>query len=284
MKKLCIYHGNCADGFTAAWVVRNFLGEDNVDFHAGVYGVSPPDVTDRHVIMVDFSYKRPVILEMAANAATIIIIDHHKTAQEDLVDLPKNVLVYFDMEHSGAMLTWLYFEGLYGQYKGGANPLFAPEIIKRVEDRDLWHFKFADTREIQANIFSHEYTFENWDKLATTSMEELAKEGRAIERKHFKDIKELLAITKRRLNIGGYNVPAASLPYTLSSDAGHAMGEGEPFAVCYWDTPTGRTFSLRSSNIGVDVSNIAKQYGGGGHAHAAGFSVSYDVARTFEPV
>lgn len=32
----------------------------------------------------------------------------------------------------------------------------------------------------------------------------------------------------------------------------------------------------------ADVSAIAKQYGGGGHARAAGFSVSFDVARTFE--
>ena len=25
---MCIYHGNCADGFGAAWVVRKALGDD----------------------------------------------------------------------------------------------------------------------------------------------------------------------------------------------------------------------------------------------------------------
>ena len=86
-KILCIYHGNCADGFGAAWVVRKALGDD-VEFFPGVYQSEPPDVTGRDVVMVDFSYKRDVLLDMAAEADSIVIIDHHKTAQEDLVDLP----------------------------------------------------------------------------------------------------------------------------------------------------------------------------------------------------
>ena len=66
---ICIYHGNCADGFTAAWAVRRrFPG---VECIAGVYGAPPPDVRDKHVIMVDFSYKRPVLEAMSADAKTI---------------------------------------------------------------------------------------------------------------------------------------------------------------------------------------------------------------------
>jgi len=73
------------------------------------------------------------------------------------------------------------------------------------------------------------------------------------------------------VNIGGHDVPVANLPYTLTSDAGHRMAQGEPFAACYWDTPEGRVFSLRSSANGLDVSAIAADYGGGGHDNAAGF-------------
>ena len=57
---LCIYHGNCADGFGAACVVRHALGPQ-VTFHAGHYGAPPPDVTGKHVILVDFSYPRDVL-------------------------------------------------------------------------------------------------------------------------------------------------------------------------------------------------------------------------------
>ena len=52
MKPLCIYNGNCADGFTAGWVVRKALG-NAVDFHPGVYQNPPPDVKGRDVLLVD---------------------------------------------------------------------------------------------------------------------------------------------------------------------------------------------------------------------------------------
>ena len=35
----------------------------------------------------------------------------------------------------------------------------------------------------------------------------------------------------------------------------------------------GRVFGLRATDEGVDVSEVAKLYGGGGHAKAAGFKV-----------
>ena len=100
---ICIYHGNCADGFGAAWVVRKALGD--IEFFAGKYQEPPPDVTGKNVVMVDFSYKRPVLLEMAEKANSILIIDHHKTAIEDLIDLPSNVITKFDMGHSEQQLS-----------------------------------------------------------------------------------------------------------------------------------------------------------------------------------
>lgn len=47
-KVLCIYHGNCQDGFGAAWAVRHALGEDMVEFYPGVYQDEAPDVRGRH--------------------------------------------------------------------------------------------------------------------------------------------------------------------------------------------------------------------------------------------
>ena len=64
MNPLCIYHGLCADGFTAAWVVWKFYGEGHVDFHPGTHGDPPPEVDGREVYLVDFSYPRPVIEAM----------------------------------------------------------------------------------------------------------------------------------------------------------------------------------------------------------------------------
>src|SRR6266851_5097617 len=121
-KPLCIYHSSCQDGFASAWIVYNHFGKNNVDFFPGIYQNDPPDVTGKDVIMVDFSYKKDVILKMAETAKSILILNHHKSAIEDLymignelefgIDyllyekfLPKSsskISTLFDMERSGA--------------------------------------------------------------------------------------------------------------------------------------------------------------------------------------
>ena len=263
-RPLVIYHGNCADGFSAAWCFWRKYGTD-ADYVAGVYQQDPPDVTGRDVYLVDFSYKRSVVEQMLKAANSVCLIDHHKTAIDDLAGL-EGLRQYTDLNRSGATLAWDYL------FPDEDRPL----LLGHVEDRDLWRFKLPGTREIQAFVFSHEYSFELWDKLMSADQVELLKmtaAGAAIERKHHKDVAELVAVCKRRMVIGAYDVPVASLPYTLVSDAAHLMAQGEPFAACYWDTAEGRVFGLRATDEGVDVSEVAKQYGGGGHAKAAGFKV-----------
>lgn len=278
IKRLVIYHGNCVDGFAAAWVLRKHYDEldvlDTVEFHPGIYQTSPPDVTDKEVYMVDFSYKRAIIEEILTKCRSLTIIDHHKSAITDLESLIHEKLdTYFDVTHSGSMLTWQY---CFSQTE-------PPDLLKIIEHRDLWKFSDPPTdydvkvRQIQADLFSYPYDFDVWDALmGETDLGQLALQGEAIERKHFKDIRELISVGQQRAIIAGFDVPVVNVPYTLSSDAGHILGEGEPFAACWMDTKEGRVFSLRSSkNGGIDVSEIAKHYGGGGHKNAAGFKIPY---------
>lgn len=269
MKKLCIYHGNCVDGFGAAWAVRHALGDD-VEFHPGIYGEPAPDCTGREIIMVDFSYKRDVLIEIAEVAKLILILDHHKSAQAELVDLPDNVNAIFDMQRSGAMIAWQHFNE--------DEP--PPFLIEYIQDRDLWKFDLEGTREVQAALFSYPYDFKVWDELMQMDTHRLYTEGKAIERKHFKDIKELIKVGATRDTIAGFDVPVLNAPYFYSSDVGHILGDNEPFAACYHDTPKGRVYSLRSAKEGEDVSVIAAHFGGGGHQHAAGFTIALDQLLT----
>jgi oligoribonuclease NrnB/cAMP/cGMP phosphodiesterase (DHH superfamily) len=270
-KPLCIYHGNCADGFGAAWVFKNYASAE-FDFYAGVYQKAPPDCYDREVYLVDFSYKSTVVSDILGTARSVTLIDHHQTAIDDLSELIASgaIKAYTSLEHSGAVLAYKWFHG--------GDITHMPKLLSHIEDRDLWKFALARTREIQANLFSHPYNFDVWTELMKTDPQKLAEEGAAIERKHHKDIAELVKVCKREMRIGDVIVPVASLPYTLSSDAGHLMASQHPskIGVCYWDTSSGRTFSLRSLEDGPDVSEIAKKYGGGGHKHASGFSVLTD--------
>ena len=267
---LVIYHYPCQDGFTAAWAV--WRSSPDWEFYPAKHGDPPPDVTGRDVYFVDFSYKRPVILEMAAKANRIVILDHHKTAEADLVNLPENVTVVFDMNKSGSHLAWNHF-----------HPDPVPSIIRIVEDRDLWRFKLPDTKAISAFLFSQPYDFETWSIYAKMledkyDREEIEGYGNVLLRKQAKDVDELLQ-NKFTLSIGGHLVPAANLPYTFSSDAGHILAQGQPFAATFYLDGISAIFSLRSAEDGVDVSEIARVYGGGGHKHAAGFKVLYSFAR-----
>lgn len=295
MKPLVIYHANCADGFTAAWAVRQAI---DADFCPAAYGdPPPPHVPGRDVILLDFCYPPDDMRLLQKLAASILVLDHHKSAESTLQPEYKHIVridhsadnwgwpkvleyaradkkwlqhavVYalFDMERSGAGIAWDFF------HPGKARPAF----LDHVEDRDLWRFALQHTREICATVHSHPYTFPAWDALAAETTYSLYQQGLVLERARAKDVAEQVALSRRELVIGNYHVPAANVPRALVSEAGHLMGKGRAFAACYYDTADGRVFSLRSTPDAVDVSEVAALYGGGGHARAAGFTVPRD--------
>ncbi|WP_305972621.1 MULTISPECIES: DHH family phosphoesterase [unclassified Mameliella] len=276
-RTICIYHANCADGFTAAWVVRESLG-DSVDYIPAGYGSEPPDVAGADVIIVDFSYKRPVLESMAKTARSILILDHHKTAQADLAGLPcptgawhhqrtvtGQPVALFDMGRSGAQMAWDYFHAA-----------TRPALVDYVADRDLWQWRLEHSQEISAVIASYDMTFDRWDDLAAEMQADydrglMADEGAAILRARNKMVQGIIDSTTRSMTIGGHTVPVANGPYALASEVAGTLAEGHPFAASYVDTPKGRAFSLRARNNGEDVAEIAARYGGGGHRKAAGF-------------
>lgn len=270
---LCVYHAKCTDGFAAAWVVWGAL-KGEVNFHEGYYNAAPPDVDDRDIIVVDFSYPRDVMQTIVASCRSLVLLDHHKTAMADLSELcptPDHTKITFDMSRSGAGLAWDHF------HPGMPRPL----LVDLVEVRDLWlrnHPRWEEARLMHAYINSYPFGFYEFSKHVEDSEDQkfrpfMMREGAAILRQHDRDVEEMIGATKRRMKIGGYDVPVANLGPMLASDAGHLMSKGEPFSASYFDGARGRLFSLRSADDGLDVSEIAKSYGGGGHAHAAGFKV-----------
>lgn len=265
---LCIYHHGCADGVAAAWAVLMYFRDNGfeVDLHPGIYGEAPPDVTNRDVIIVDFGYKRDVLLQMADQARNITILDHHKTALKDLGDiksLPHTIDLVFDLNRSGAMIAWQQFHP--------DRP--APLLFDHIQDRDLWRFQLSGTREITAAVYSYELKPETFGELVFAGCGRLLNEGRPIVRKQQNDIAAIIRNCTRTMRFDAYRVPAANVPWMYASDVAGELAKGQPFACTYYDEPTERRFSLRSAPDGIDVSEIAEYYGGGGHKHAAGFRV-----------
>ena len=147
-------------------------------------------------------------------------------------------------------------------------------MVELVDDRDRWVFRDKNTRPFHASLFSRPYKISEWNAV-NRSIPEAIFEGHAIDRKHMKDIEELLEQTQYLANHGELLVACANLPYTLSSDAGHKLLDKYPGAdfagVYYINSDCTFVFSLRSREGGVDVSKVAERYGGGGHVTASGF-------------
>jgi nanoRNase/pAp phosphatase (c-di-AMP/oligoRNAs hydrolase) len=114
-----------------------------------------------------------------------------------------------------------------------------------------------------------------WEQL---QFETLKVEGRGILR-HENSLVDKLIQEAIMVSIAGYTVPAVHSP-VLASQIGERLAAHHAFGVIWHQKDGRRYFSLRSKTGGVSVSEIAAQYGGGGHTHAAGFSIAVSSEST----
>lgn len=268
MNTIVYYHKNCSDGFGAAYAAWKHLGTDAV-YEPLQYGKVPNvDGFDRVFFVDVVPQPYDTIFEVARQTGQTIVIDHHKTAvehfdhshQKGLQQFRRRGVEFnFDMDHSAAVLTHNYF-----------NPgTVVPWLLGYVEDRDMWWHKLAKSAEVNAAIRSYPMDFDTWDKFTTPN--DMAKIGEHVlrtERIYWERSLENIQWIK----IGEYEVPIVNTTVG-GSDAANAILErrGVGVAGYYFDRGDGvRQWGLRA-NGKVDVSELAKRFGGGGHANAAGF-------------
>lgn len=266
-KVYIIHHKSCFDGVAAAWVVRKKIEEhwpnqNEIILHPASYHDAPPDVMGAYVYIVDFSYPRDVLIEMYVKAKWMLVIDHHHTAQEALQGLD---FCTFDMERSGAGLAW---DLLFPNER-------RPWIIDNVEDRDLWRFKLPGTAAVIAYLASRPLTVENIEEALQHTQASIVEKGLGIL-DYIDTFGEKVCETWTIKRILEWEVPVINTPYMNCSDHIDKLSRklpGHPFYASFFMVAGGRwQFSLRSKGD-FDVSEVAKQFGGGGHKPAAGFTV-----------
>ncbi len=143
-----------------------------------------------------------------------------------------------------------------------------PWLLQYIQDKDLWTWSLPDSREVNAALASYPYDFRAWDRLTE---EALISEGRAILR-YENELVGKIAASAVVLPFEGTNVPVV-YSSILTSQIGERLSKQHSFCVIWHDRDGRRYFSMRSREDGADVAAIAARYGGGGHTHAAGFSV-----------
>lgn len=294
MKRMVLYHGNCVDGFTTAWIAWRQFG-DTAEYVACNYGpafIGPEDVAGAEVYILDFSFPREKLLRMAAAANSVTLLDHHKTAEADLAGIeavaPPNLRVVFDMNRSGAGIAFDEFNGVTTEEPWRRTVKSGGTLVDYVEDRDLWRFKLPLSKEVNAYIGSFEQTFDVWANLSIeldngsvdpVDRERIVSAGAAILRTIDRYVLEM-SKQARMVLLGGHRIPLVNAPYINTSElVGHLAETNpeSPFAAGWFQRGDGLyQYSLRSRD-GFDVSEVAKQFGGGGHKAAAGFTVAERV-------
>lgn len=289
---IVIYHDKCMDGFTAAWACWVRWG-DEPEYVARNYGMAPDiDVAGKNVLIVDFSFPEATLRELAASGANgIVVLDHHKTAQEALApfqnfakrperfkiavvagmldDLRKGgyppICAMFDMNRSGAGMAWDFAN------EGAPRPM----LVDLVEDRDLWRFELGDgSKFLHLALTAGDTSFERW-RAINADIDGAVAQGAAIAAWRDKLVDEIVERAVVIVIDGEYGV-GVDCPYAMASDVGHRLLQDWPdtrFAAAIVRGEQTVSYSLRSTDERADVSVIASKFGGGGHRNAAGFKI-----------
>ena len=263
-RPLIVFHAPCPDGFGAAYAAWRRFGEA-ADYVGVDYGLVPElDVHGRDVYLLDFSFPRPRLEAMRQSARTLIILDHHKTAQEDLEGFPGAV---FDMTRSGARLAWEHFHP--------GRPL--PRLLAHVEDRDLWNWQLPESADFLAYLDTLPFDFRAWDELARLGADELCEIlviGRHMNAK-YDSLAEAMAREAEPVTFCGVLGSKLNTSFLFTSKVGHLVYSANGTFALLWSIGKGSLcVSLRAGKGSVDVAAMARRFGGGGHAAAAGFKLA----------
>lgn len=276
VQRICFYHAGCPDGFGAAWSAWcAWKDEGRYVSRRHEHTIEARDYAGDWVAYVDIAPGNDELLELAGVAEQVTVLDHHVTARDRYLSDPGVVNrveamgheIVFDLDHSGAMLAWNYFSE-------GATP---PDLLRYVEDQDLWKWQLPDSAEVNAAIAAYPRHFDVWDELSRRPIGELAAEGRSIVRADRMEV-ERSVHSAHPIEVDGKPVEAVNATHSRSS-VGHALAERKAYGVewgCVYRITGDRVHATLYSIGEVDVATIATGYGGGGHRNAAGFTVSLE--------
>lgn len=150
------YHEDCPDGILSAAIVESYLEAESSLCPFDSYPVNyskpfPAEVESPRgsLIFVDFCPDQthrqlPAIIDnLEANGGFLVIIDHHESREKDMASIYLAIMEHgrcvpcftaYDKDRSGAGLVYhLLFR---------RHP---PDIVKFVQDRDLWKFRHDET-------------------------------------------------------------------------------------------------------------------------------------------
>lgn len=298
MKKKILYHKSCFDGICAAMAAWKVYGTTDTEYIAVQYGeiktiedLEKLGDLNLHVYILDFSFEMEILNEIKNRSVHVVWLDHHESSFKKWLgkeyDTSKphffsddKLSVCLDNDRSGALIAWEFF-----------NPeTTIPDFIKFADDGDRWKFLYKDTKAFTKAVWS-EYPW-NFEKLNEWFFEnpevfypKFIADGGILLKAHYANVESVIRGGSRRCEIMSPGLQkaygtdtlyclAVNCPPHLQSDVGHRLAlETGTFALLwYLDKYNLCKCSLRSTPE-FDTTELAENFGGGGHKTATGFTI-----------
>lgn len=267
-RTVVLYHGNCPDGFGGAYAAWKKFGDSAEYYALSRTTPGPESFHGATLYFIDFCYPQELMDPYIAEAGHLVMLDHHKGMEEVVKAMPEYV---FDTNRSGASIAWEYFHP--------GVPM--PNLLRYVEDDDLFRFALPDTKAVLAYLAVQPHTFELWDAIAV-DLDNPDHSPKFMEKLHtyreyFDLLVEYTASRAKPVLFEGYEVYLVTVnplkPF-VSAVGSVLHHKHPPFSLMAHAFPGGMRISMRG-NDSVDLTKIAQKYGGNGHPNSAAFSLDW---------
>lgn len=279
----CFYHGDADGKCSGYWVAQRAQitdGYGEPDFIEMQYTTPFPLDSirpDEQVYIVDYSISPDEMRKLLKITKDVTWIDHHKTAIEKYEGFEHEIRGVRRDGIAACMLTCCYLHEMTIGGRGEITPFditmplrHAPAFTRLIADWDVWRFEYGDSTRYFITAFNA-YDFHpqspEWERLYA-DFHKLIEQGEIMIR--FRDgwAKEYMKLGFE-VDFEGLKCFAVNLGH-CNSEYFKSLPEGEydvfmPFVF------NGELYTVSLYSTAVDVSEIAKKYGGGGHRSASGF-------------
>lgn len=264
MKNIVVlYHKNCLDGLGGAYAAWKKFG-DSAEYIPVYHGGPVPELTDKEVYIIDFSFPGDVLPNLEAQNKKLVVLDHHEGAETLVQKVKEHV---YDSNRSGTGIAWEYFHG--------QQPL--PRTLAYIQDGDLWRHALPHAREFSAYLGTLKFEFDALDALVAQAETKEGFENIITKGKAFSEYRDYvcdnLVAQAVEVSFEGYTILTANAPRLFRSELGHILAKKKgPFAIVWYPNNGMWHFSMRGDGT-IDLTNIAQKHGGNGHPNAASFTL-----------
>ena len=267
-----IYHKDCTDGTSAAAVLLKKFPDAGLFplYHSykkeDIQPILDSASEDAEIYTVDCALG---IREFLDKGHSVTTIDHHIGIKDFLEGLEKEYEKYsyvFDNEKSGASLTWSYCFPDEEE----------PELIKYVEDRDLWKWQYGDdTRNVNNYISMFWNDPKSVLEILLGDLTEVKEKGSVISKYIETEVEKLIKTPSLNMKIGSHTIPVFNITSSYKSECAKILSEKLDTAVAMFIIKGDLVnLSLRSKEHHSPTSmELAQALGGNGHKCAAGADI-----------